>query len=506
MLRSVEVENGLVQGLPAADPRVTSFKGIPFAAPPVGQNRWRAPQPAPNWSGVYKAFTFAPVSVQAPLAAGNGSIYDREWNVDPDVPMDEDCLYLNIWTPAKCADEKLPVYVWYFGGAFTVGNTAEMEFDGERIARRGIIVVTVNYRLNAFGFLCHPEMEEENRNAPGNFGLLDQQAATRWVKRNIAAFGGDPERITVGGQSAGGISVACQMACGENRGLFQRAIIQSGLFAEIYPWDIAPTCLPIAKAQQAGVDFFRFLGVSSLAEARRLDTWYIRDKMLAFCGSWGPVIDSRFLSGDPLILLRKNESMHIPLLLGHTASEFLSVPNTNTPQEFQRMARELFAEHADDYLKLCGASDGDLSDACRRASMSGLELAVRLIGEDAERRPPLYYYVFDAPIPGWDNPGTFHSVDLWFFFETLAKCWRPFVGMHYDLARKMCNYWANFIRSGDPNGTDADGTDMPRWHPYTPAQPFPMRFGSEVSQDTDGPSPLMSFLLKRRRDKPFGSS
>jgi para-nitrobenzyl esterase len=211
MLREVKVENGIVKGLPAADPRITSFKGIPFAAPPVGENRWRAPQPAKDWNGVLKAFEFAPISMQAKTVIDENNIYTREWNVDPDIPMDEDCLYLNVWTPSCSGNEKLPVFVWYFGGALQFGNTAEMEFDGERIARRGVVVVTVNYRLNVFGFLCHPEITAEAPGAPANFGNLDQQAGTQWVKRNIAAFGGDPNNITIGGQSAGGGSVLSQL-------------------------------------------------------------------------------------------------------------------------------------------------------------------------------------------------------------------------------------------------------------------------------------------------------
>ena len=168
MLRKVEVENGPVQGLPAADPRITSFKGIPFAAAPVGKNRWRAPQPAEDWEGVLEAFQFAPIGMQARPGVDRDNIYSREWHVDPDIPMSEDCLYLNVWTPAVSADERLPVFVWFFGGGLQVGYTSEMEFDGERIARRGVVVVTVNYRLNVFGFFCHPEITAENPEAPAN--------------------------------------------------------------------------------------------------------------------------------------------------------------------------------------------------------------------------------------------------------------------------------------------------------------------------------------------------
>ena len=226
MLRRVTVENGMIEGLPAADPRITSFKGIPFAAPPVGENRWRAPQPAKAWDGVLYAYKFAPISMQHIPGEDPEIIYTREWNVDTSIQMDEDSLHLNIWT--------LPVFVWYFGGGLQEGNTAEMEFDGERIARRGIVVVTINYRLNVFGFLCHPEITEENPEAPANFGHLDQQFGTRWVKRNIAAFGGDPDNITIGGQSAGGGSVMVQVTSPQNEGLFQKAIVDSGLMICLY--------------------------------------------------------------------------------------------------------------------------------------------------------------------------------------------------------------------------------------------------------------------------------
>ena len=247
MLREVRVENGVVRGLPAADPRITSFKGIPFAAPPVGENRWRAPQPAKNWDGVLNAYEFAPISMQAVPGVDQDNIYTREWNVDPEIPMSEDCLYLNVWTPASTADEKLPVFVWYFGGALQDGNTAEMEFDGERIARRGIVVVTVNYRLNVFGFLCHPEITAEAPGAPANFGHLDQQFGTRWVKRNIAAFGGDPDNITIGGQSAGGGSVMSQLTSPQNDGLFQKAIVDSGIIT-----GLTRTAACLRRAQPRG--------------------------------------------------------------------------------------------------------------------------------------------------------------------------------------------------------------------------------------------------------------
>ena len=173
MIRTAATQNGLVRGIEAADPRITAFKGIPFAAPPVGENRWRAPQPCENWEGIRDASRFAPISVQDTPGLGN-DVYCREWHVDPEIPMSEDCLYLNIWTGAGSAEEKQPVLVWFFGGALQWGYTSEMEFDGERLARRGVVVVTVNYRINVFGFMAHPQLTKEQPDAPANFGLLVQ--------------------------------------------------------------------------------------------------------------------------------------------------------------------------------------------------------------------------------------------------------------------------------------------------------------------------------------------
>ncbi|MDG0791493.1 carboxylesterase family protein [Cohnella ginsengisoli] len=501
MLRVVKVENGTVRGLPAADPRITSFKGIPFAAPPVGDNRWRAPQPAADWEGVRDAYAFAPVPMQVRQEIDDNNIYTREWAVEPDIAMDEDCLYLNVWTPAKRQGEKLPVFVWYFGGGLQVGHTAEMEFDGERIARRGIVVVTIAYRLNAFGFLCHPEITAESPEAPANFGHLDQQAATRWVKRNIAAFGGDPDNLTIGGQSAGGGSVMNQLASPQNEGLFQRAIVQSGVFTTLYPGNGAPKFLrDFAEAEADGVRFFEALGASSLAEARKLDAAHVRDKYLESGRFWGTVVDGKFNVGDAFASFLRNERWPVPVLFGHTSSEFISVPEAGTADEFQKTAAELFGDDADAFLALCGADAGSLDEALKRASASGIEYAIRIAGQanaDTGANLPLYYYDFDADIPGWDNPGTFHSVDLWFFFETLAKCWRPFVGKHYDLARQMCDYWANFIRGGDPNGRDLNGEDLPRWETYTPEAPFGMRFADKAGFARERPGEIMAFLVRQ---------
>lgn len=478
MIRRVKTENGWVRGLPAADPRITSYKGIPFAAPPVGNNRWRAPQPCADWQGDLQAYAFAPIPMQANCAGDPAKdIYAREWHVDPELPMSEDCLYLNIWAPAD-GRQNLPVYVWYFGGGLQVGNTAEMEFDGERIARRGIVVVSVSYRLNAFGFLCHPDITKEAPDAAGNFGFLDQQCATRWVKRNIAAFGGDPENITIGGQSAGGMSVCAQMTCPANEGLFQRAIVQSGTFAQPYRARMGIFTRTLKEAEEQGRQFFEALGVKTLEEARQLDARTIEDVSLSWpWGCWSEAIDGTFSTYPSGEWYLHDERIQCPVLLGETSSEFMASPDDNAPARF--------GDKADELRRLIAAND---------ANLHTIGFAIRSASR-CKHDHPLYAYLFDADIPGWDHPGTFHSVDLWFFFETLAKCWRPFTGKHYDLARQMCDYWANFIRTGDPNGEDSHGNPLPNWPELTETDPQRMCFKAEAGSEPWPLSPLERFLL-----------
>ena len=501
MIRCVKTENGYVRGLPAADPRITSYKGIPYAAPPIGENRWRAPQPCPDWEGEREAYSFSPIPMQAPISADPKNLYDREWHVDKEIPMGEDCLTLNIWAPAD-GRQNLPVFVWYFGGGLQVGYSAEMEFDGERIARRGIVVVTVNYRVNVFGFLCHPEITAENPDAPANFGFLDQQAATRWVKRNIAAFGGDPDNITIGGQSAGGMSVSAQLTCPENKGLFQRAIIQSGAFAPPYPSNFGLST-DLKTAEENGVKFFKFLGVRSLEEARKIDAVTLRDKTLAWDAvhGWGKTsgeaVDGKFCMRNSQEWFLDENRLNVPILLGHTGSEFTSAPEAKDEASLQAFAEKAFGEDADAFLA-CFTHPATEESIRREGTVCAIEFAVRAAARHLTNNSQpheLYYYCFDAEIPGWDHPGTFHSVDIWFFFETLAKCWRPFRGRHYDLARQMCDYWCNFIRCGNPNGLDSQGETLPAWPAFDPQQPIRMIFGETSAAQFCPASDLKEFLV-----------
>ncbi len=441
MLKIVETKNGKVRGIAGNNNRITAFKGIPFAAPPVGENRWRAPQPVKDWDGELDAFTFAPISVQDRPGMGT-DIYCREWHVDPDIPMDEDCLYLNVWTGAKAADEKRPVLVWFFGGAFQWGYTAEMEFNGENIAKRGVVVVSVNYRLASLGFLAHPELTKEAPEAASNFGILDQRAGLRWVKENIAAFGGDPDNVTIAGQSAGGASVNLHLVSPLSRGLFNKAVIFSGLIRNPYMKDDLITPSPIERMEKLGEEFFELLGVKTLAEARALDAYYIRDKYEEFARNhprFVPNIDGSIIPDEPYKMLLDGRGARVPLMSGNTEDEF-----------------EFFNPEG------------------RRVQF--IELSTKAVL--AKNTADSYYYSFETDIPGDDRPGTFHSVDLWFWFETLAGSYRTFEGRHFDLARQMCNYFTNFIKTGDPNGVDATGHNLTEWKPYSNKDKNEMHFTS----------------------------
>lgn len=498
MIRRVKVESGWVRGLPAADPRITSYKGIPFAAKPVGRNRWRAPQPCPPWEGELFAADFGPIAMQANCAGDPAKdIYAREWAVDAELPMSEDCLYLNVWAPAD-GRTGLPVYVWYFGGGLQVGNTTEMEFDGERLARRGMVVVTVGYRLNVFGFLCHPDVTAEAPDAPANFGFLDQQCATRWVKRNIAAFGGDPENITIGGQSAGGMSVCAQMTSPQNNGLFQRAIVQSGTFARPYGEPKGLRARTLKEAEEQGQRFFAALGVKTLEEARALDARVIEEQSLRWpWGCWGEAVDgvfSTYPSGDWYL---HPERIQCPVLLGQTSTEFMTAPDAADEEALQALAHELLGDQVEAMLR-CFSHPASAESIAQEGQLHAIGFAIRAAAHANAQKgveQKLYAYQFDADIPGWDHPGTFHSVDLWFFFETLAKCWRPFTGKHYDLARQMCDYWANFIRTGDPNGQDSQGKTLPLWPALKADDPAWMVFAGTAAAQPWPATALEALLL-----------
>lgn len=474
MLREVITDKGYVRGMPAADPRITVFRGIPYAKPPIGELRFRAPEPAEPWEGVRECKDFGPIPMQD--TPGNpADFYEKEWNVDPETPMKEDCLYLNVWTPAKKAEEKLPVLVWIFGGAFQVGHSSEMEFDGERMARRGIIVVSMNYRVNIFGLLAHPQLTAESPEGPNtNFGLLDQRAAMLWVQKNIAAFGGDPENVTIGGQSAGAGSVLSHIVSPVTEGLFHRAIMQSGggLRTKVFV-----SLKDKKSAEQLGDEFFQSAGIKSLADARAMDAGELFKHYVDFREKHGYVcfqqcIDGYYIPEDPSEMILKGEHKDIPYLMGQTSGEQFAIPKEL--KEFEEVVHKRFPQEAERLLQAAKVSTTEEMQELYRSDAFNVRALANVLFCKAQlnlgRKPPYLYYFDPTSIPG-DNAGAFHSSELWFMFETLAKCLRPFKGKHYDLARHMCNYWTNFIKNGNPNGKDSDGSDMEEWKPFTNSEP-----------------------------------
>ncbi|MCR4902315.1 MAG: carboxylesterase family protein [Butyrivibrio sp.] len=444
MLRTTKVKNGLLRGLPGNDPRITVYKGIPFAAPPVGLNRWRAPQPCNNWDGILNAFEFGPISAQDTPGLGT-DIYCREFHVDPDISIDEDCLYLNVWTPAKKTDEKLPVLVWYYGGAFQWGYTAEMEFNGEALAKKGIIVVSVAYRLGVYGFMAHKDITAENPDAPGNFGLLDQKAGLHWVYENIEAFGGDPEKITIAGQSAGGASVMHQLTCPDNYHIIKGAVIISGIIKLENKEESIFEPLSLSKAEDLGAEFLDSLGVKNIDQARNIGYKELLagyNNFVANHPRMNPICDGIFCTGDPVQRFINRDCAKVPVISGNTTDEFID----NTVNMVEQSVKATFTEALEN-----------------------------------ESEQSFYYYRFDPDIPtdnheGDGYPGTFHSSDLWFFFDTLEKSHRPYVGRHFDLAHQMSDYFSNFVKYHDPNGLGHDGLPLPVWRPYTKTALSEMEF------------------------------
>jgi len=490
MLRETKTENGLVRGLPAGNNRITVFKGIPYAAPPVGDLRWRAPKPCANWEGVRDCYRFAPISVQDTPGLGT-DIYCREWHVDPEIDMGEDCLYLNIWTPAKTTEDKLPVLVWYFGGGFQWGYPNEMEFDGEHLAKQGIIVVSVNYRLGAIGFLAHKELREKQPEGYANFGNLDQQAGLKWVRRNIANFGGDPDRITISGQSAGGSSTLTQLTCPDNKDDISGAVILSGLIRDPFIKDPIIRPVTLEKAEENGAKFLEFLGVSSIDEARKLDAFLIRDKYAEFRGShmmMSTIIDGIIVPEDPYEALLNGHHANVPIISGNTGDEFFTGIPAKNSEELKEKVLSAFEDTAEAFLAFPEAT---VQENGVYARISTIEASVKaaFMREDTNANTvPCYYYRFVPDIPGYDNPGTFHSVDLWFWFNNLDKCWRPMVGRHYDLARQMSGYLVNLVKTGSPNGNDSNESPLPLWKPYTVADKCEMEFtpdGAKTKEDTN---------------------
>lgn len=493
---TVTIKAGALSGRRSADGVVRSFKGIPYARPPVGPLRWAPPQEIAPWGGTRPAHAFGPRCIQpdrVPTAVG---YFGPE-------PQSEDCLYLNVWTAAVAGDKR-PVMVWLHGGAFTVGSGALPFSDGEALARAGVILVTVNYRLGRLGFLAHPALSaEQPYRASGNYGLLDQIAALRWVRDNIAAFGGDPGCVTIFGQSAGSSSVSTLMASPLAKGLFHQAIGQSGgaFFARILQ--------KLDVAERAGAQFAQCLGAKTIEELRQRPAEQIQlaipednlalnrffdssfPKGIDRKNGWS-IIDGYVVPDYVMTVFARGAQNDVPLLSGATADEGSTQPPTPSIAEFQQRARADFGELAEVYLRLFPAgNEAELEASSRRA------VGTRVFNwenwtwanlQAQTGRAPVYFYHF-AHVPpkprlpgGGDlsrDIGAFHTAEIPYVFQTLGVRSWPWREIDHELSKLMSAYWINFACYGNPNGAG-----LPQWPEYDPSTPSTMIFDRGCRIDT----------------------
>jgi para-nitrobenzyl esterase len=474
-LATAHVESGLLSGVASADSSVTVFKGIPYAAPPVGDLRWRPPLPPPAWAGVRPADIFGPICPQ--LGPPPGSFYQQEFYLHEE-PQGEDCLYLNVWTAATAASERRPVMVWFHGGALVEGSGSLPSFHGETLARKGVVLVTVNYRLGVFGYFAHPALSAESeQHVSGNYGLLDQIAALRWVRDNITAFGGDPGNVTIFGQSAGAMSVFALLVSPLAGGLFQRAIGQSGSpfsFRELRT---------LHQAEQAGVQRAAAWGTAELVQLRELSVATLlgtRDAA-SFANRGGLTIDGWAIPDNPARMMADGRRHAVALLVGATADEWTPMGSTALDVDaFRQQARQRYGKRAAEFLRLYSVeSDTDVARA-QIASMSDLMFAGMRAWAEAQSAhgpQPAYLYYFDRKLPGRDSGffGAFHSSELYYVFDTLHTTDRPWQAADHRLADVMTSYWVNFAATGDPNGEG-----LPAWPAYDGPSALVMRLGERV--------------------------
>jgi len=490
----VRIGSGVVESTLLPRDGVRSFKGIPFAQPPVGELRWREPQPVQDWTGARNADQFGPRCMQR-----TGPMADYWFRSNG---MSEDCLYLNVWTPAKSGDERLPVLVYVFGGGFQNGDGSEPRYDGASMARRGIVAVSVNYRTNVFGFLSHPELTRESpHHASGNYGLLDQVAALRWVQQNIAAFGGDPKRVTIAGESAGSLSVSALMASPLSRGLMAGAIGESGALISTLP----PR--PLAETEKDGHDFGEKAGAPSLAALRALSAEKLQEALAAAAPPGGPGgpgaasaprlrfspnLDGYFLPKTLTQIYEAGEQARIPLLAGSNSEEMparaVLGQSEPTVEGFAAAVRGLYGESADQVLKVYAPKTTEevLEAATDLASARFIafgtwkwtELHMKTGGKAVYR----YFYTRirpkylgmpgqppPAPPPGTPAPapprGAAHSAEIQYAMGNLdldpRYAWEP---DDRKVSETLQGYFVNFIKTGDPNGPG-----LPQWPTYDAA-------------------------------------
>ena len=452
----VRTEAGLVAGSKSADGKVVIFKGIPFAEPPVGELRWKEPLPVSPWKGVKKATEFGARCMQARIF---------EDMVFRDAGPSEDCLYLNVWTPGTSAKTKLPVMVWIYGGGFQAGATSEPRQDGEHLAHKGVVIVSMNYRLGIFGFFSHPGLTAESpHHASGNYGLMDQAAALKWVHENIAAFGGDPNNITIFGESAGSFAVSALMASPLSKGLIHAAIGESGAF-----FGKTLRARPLAESERRDVVFAESLGLKSLGQLRGVSAEKLLDASRSGNDNnrFGPSVDGYFIPARPSDIYAKGEQAHVPLMAGWNRDEgsyqhFFGTEQVSK-ENYLAKIRQFFGEAAPEALKLFpGGSDEEVKRSAALLSTADFTalgtwkwLEMQLQTGEA----PVYRYEFDQVPPASEGHAAeaglaYHSAEIEYVFGTLD--WKKIKWRRedYKLSEQMGAYWTNFAKTGNPNGVE----------------------------------------------------
>src|SRR5579863_9601013 len=462
----VKLASGLISGIAGTNPEIRVFKGIPFAAPPVGNLRWKAPQPVAHWDGVRKGDEFGPVCMQA---AGRGGAQPK---------MGEDCLYLNVWTAAKSASERRAVLLWIHPGGYTSGSGSSPATDGEALAKKGVVVVTINYRLGVLGFFALPELtKESDRRASGNYALMDQTAALEWVQKNIAGFGGDPKRVTVDGDSAGAASIGNLMGSPRTKGLFQRAIAESGAWLGL---SVGHT-MTLSEAEQAGLKTAETLGAPTLADLRAKPA---ADVLKGGRGG-GPIVDGYLLPEDVGKIFAEGKQNDVPVLLGSNKDEGTFFLQPTTATKYIEQAHRRYGDLADAYLKLYPAGSDEEANASQLAAFRDeLGWVMRnwasLQTKTGKSKAYLYYFTHEPPTANTASPrggfgsGATHGAEAAYVFENLLPP-RPWTELDHQLADTISSYWVNFAEKGDPNGKG-----LPAWPVFNDKKNERMVLGDKV--------------------------
>ncbi len=464
----VKTDGGLVSGAAGASPEVRVFKGIPYAAPPVGPLRWKAPQPAPKWDGVRAATAFGPRCMQGGGGGGRG----RE-GAPPPPPTSEDCLSVNIWTAAASSSARLPVMVWSYGGAFTGGAGSLPGYDGEALAKKGVVFVTYNYRLGAFGFFAHPELTKESgRNASGNYGVMDLAAVLKWVQANIAGFGGDPARVTLVGESAGAALESVLVGSKEGRGLYHRVIAESASWSGVRMEKMQT----LAEAEQIGKDAAAKIGASSLAELRAKPA----DEILKIPGG-RPIVDGWYVTEDLSTTYARGRQADVDVLVGSNENEagfaFFGVPK-GTAAEFTAQIKDRFGNKAAEFLKLYPAGSDAESNTAQVKSFND-EVAWNMrswaLSQSKQKKGKAYVYYFTKVPPANGNQpsrGAIHTAEIPYALGNGARNWTD---SDRALSETMTSYWVNFAAAGNPNGPG-----LPAWPEFKGASGKTMILGDKV--------------------------